>query len=204
MDQYTQQQKSPHSLTNHYNYGSIEYASSSSSTLSLSPTVSLSSLSYVQSDSDGSYAAQQCEHAKKSELKRSLSTFTTFGLAFSNIGILANTSATFQTALQRGGPITVLLGWNLVGLLAISISLSFAEICSIYPTSGGLYVWIYEMLRCSKFKNHATSIAIASGCIYTIGNIITIGATNVSIALSLGSLLKIVLNYELSDYHFSL
>ncbi|ORZ23041.1 hypothetical protein BCR42DRAFT_127948 [Absidia repens] len=160
MDQYTQQHKSPDSLANHYNYGSIEYASSSSSTLSLSPTPSLSSISYVQSDSDGSSAARQ---------------------AFSNIGILANTSATFQTALQRGGPITVLLGWNLVGLLAISISLSFAEICSIYPTSGGLYIWIYEMLRCSKFKNHATSIAIASGCIYTIGNIITIGATNVSI-----------------------
>lgn len=59
------------------------------------------------------------------------------------------------------------------------------------------------MLKHSRLKNHATSMcvtssrkkkllpyshiiiyqnsAIASGCIYTIGNIITLGATNVSI-----------------------
>jgi hypothetical protein len=75
----------------------------------------------------------------------------------------------------------------------------------------------------------ANQSAIASGFTYTIGNIITIGATNVSIgkfsnsaifselhergifffltlfllvtALSIGSLLKIVFHYELSDVH---
>ncbi|ORZ24440.1 hypothetical protein BCR42DRAFT_317235 [Absidia repens] len=69
------------------------------------------------------------------------------GLAFSNIGILANSSATFQTVLSRGGPITVLLGWNTVAILMTCIALNFAELCSIYPAGGGLRMWNYEMLR---------------------------------------------------------
>ncbi|KAI8986029.1 hypothetical protein BDB01DRAFT_691657, partial [Pilobolus umbonatus] len=64
------------------------------------------------------------------------------GLAFSNIGILSGTSMTFQTVLQRGGPITMLFSWNVVAFFMFCVALSLAEICSLYPTTGGLYYWV--------------------------------------------------------------
>ncbi|KAI9269917.1 hypothetical protein BY458DRAFT_182366 [Sporodiniella umbellata] len=89
----------------------------------------------------------------KQELKRTLSTFATFGLAFSNIGILSNSSATFQIVLQRGGPRMMLLGWNMVAFFMICVALSLAEICSLYPKSGGLYYWVHELLKNENKKN---------------------------------------------------
>ncbi|CAA0839825.1 Amino-acid permease BAT1 [Striga hermonthica] len=54
----------------------------------------------------------------KQELRRSLSQ----GLAF-------------------GGPVTMIYGWPVVGLMTIVVGLSLSEICSAYPVSGGLYFW---------------------------------------------------------------
>ncbi|KAI7876352.1 amino acid transporter, partial [Lichtheimia hyalospora FSU 10163] len=135
----------------------------------------------------------------KQELQRRWSLFTTFGLAFANIGILSNTSATFQTVLQRGGPRTVVLAWNLVSLFMICIALSLAEICSLYATSGGVYYWVYEMLRSNpKHARKAPFIAFATGWTYTLACIISLGANNVIIALSFGSLLEITIGYAVT------
>jgi amino acid transporter len=40
----------------------------------------------------------------------------------------------------------MLLSWNIVAILMLCVALSLAEICSLYPTSGGLYYWVYELL----------------------------------------------------------
>lgn len=40
----------------------------------------------------------------------------------------------------------MLISWNLVAFFMICVALSLAEICSLYPTSGGLYYWVYELL----------------------------------------------------------
>ncbi|KAI9252780.1 hypothetical protein EDC94DRAFT_508105, partial [Helicostylum pulchrum] len=68
--------------------------------------------------------------------------FFCIGLAFTNIGILSNTSATFQTGNHVGGPVTMLLSWNIVAMFMMCVALSLAEVCSLYPTSGGLYYWV--------------------------------------------------------------
>ncbi|KAI8369507.1 uncharacterized protein BYT42DRAFT_113067 [Radiomyces spectabilis] len=94
----------------------------------------------------------------KQDLRRTLSSFATFGLAFTNIGILSNTSATFQTVLQRGGPVVMLVSWNIVAVFMICIALSLSEICSLYPTSGGLYYWVYELLHRGNNKKKAPII----------------------------------------------
>ncbi|KAI8075845.1 uncharacterized protein B0P05DRAFT_145669 [Gilbertella persicaria] len=114
-------------------------------------------------------------------LKRRLSTFATFGLAFSNIGILSNTSATFQTVLQRGGPVIMLLSWNTVAMFMLCVALSLAEICSLYPQSGGLYYWVFELLdQHPRLKKQAPIAAFVTGWTYSLANIISIGATNVT------------------------
>ncbi|KAL0139284.1 amino acid/polyamine transporter I [Mucor lusitanicus] len=133
----------------------------------------------------------------KQELSRRLSTFATFGLAFSNIGILSNTSATFQTVLQRGGPVTMLLSWNIVAIFMMCVALSLAEICSLYPTSGGLYYWVYELAsRHPKARSKAPIAAFITGWAYSLANVISIGATNVTVAMSLGSILKLTLDLD--------
>jgi len=48
---------------------------------------------------------------------------------------------TYNTGLRYGGPVSMTLGWLLVSALNGCVALSMAEICSAYPTSGGLYYW---------------------------------------------------------------
>ncbi|KAI7848415.1 amino acid/polyamine transporter I [Circinella umbellata] len=135
----------------------------------------------------------------KQELQRKLSLFSTFGLAFANIGIVCNTSATFQTVLQRGGPVIMILCWNLVSMFMICIALALSEICSLYATSGGVYYWTFEQLRSHpRGRANAPFIAFATGWTYTLANIISIGANNVIIAMSIASLIEIVWDYQLS------
>lgn len=62
----------------------------------------------------------------------------------------------YYPVLQRGGPVTMLLSWNIVAMFMMCVALSLAEICSLYPTSGGLYYWVYELLcRHPKGKSKA-------------------------------------------------
>ncbi|CEG64167.1 hypothetical protein RMATCC62417_01195 [Rhizopus microsporus] len=154
------------------------------------------------------------QHGKKQELQRTLSAFATFGLAFSNIGILSNTSATFQTVLQRGGPVTMLLCWNIAAVFMICVALSLAETCSMYPESGGLYYWVFELVHNrSNSKTKAATSAFVTGWSYYFGNIIatsannvtvgkdmvgvTLKSNNIKIALSIGSILNLLTGVHL-------
>ncbi|SPC67525.1 related to GABA permease [Ustilago sp. UG-2017b] len=75
------------------------------------------------------------------ELKRNLSMFTILGLSFSIIAAPFGLSTTFSIALACGGPVTSLYGWLFVSLISLCMAASLAELCSMYPTSGGVYVW---------------------------------------------------------------
>ncbi|MQL70833.1 hypothetical protein Taro_003118 [Colocasia esculenta] len=77
----------------------------------------------------------------KQELSRSLSAISNFAVTFSIVSILTGLTTTFDTGLTFGGPVTMVYGWPVVGVFTLLIGLSMAEICSSYPTSGGLYYW---------------------------------------------------------------
>lgn len=47
----------------------------------------------------------------------------------------------YNQALTFGGPVTIVCGWPIIGLMTLIVGLAMAEICSAYPTSGGLYYW---------------------------------------------------------------
>jgi amino acid transporter len=80
------------------------------------------------------------------------STFATFGLAFTNIGILSNLSASFQTGILSGGPVAMVSSWNVVAFFMLCIALSLAEICSAYPFNG-IYYWAYELVNQGGVRN---------------------------------------------------
>lgn len=64
-----------------------------------------------------------------------------FSVTFSIISVLTGLTTTYSTGLTYGGPLTMVYGWPIVGMLTLIVGLSMAEICSAFPTSGGLYFW---------------------------------------------------------------
>ncbi|PKI65385.1 hypothetical protein CRG98_014201 [Punica granatum] len=64
-----------------------------------------------------------------------------FSVTFSIISILTGLNTMYGNGLRYGGPMTMIYGFPVVGLLSLAVGLSMAEICSAYPTSGGLYFW---------------------------------------------------------------
>ncbi|KAL6853903.1 hypothetical protein ACP4OV_019932 [Aristida adscensionis] len=77
----------------------------------------------------------------RQELKRGLSLLANFGFSFSMISVLAGVTTTYNTGLRYGGPASMTLGWLVVAAFNGCVALSMAEICSAYPTTGGLYYW---------------------------------------------------------------
>ncbi|MCW2811955.1 MAG: amino acid permease, partial [Friedmanniella sp.] len=81
------------------------------------------------------------------ELHRGMSGFSNFAVSFSIISILAGCITSYGIALRSGGPSTLVLGWLLVGILVLAVAAAMAEVCSRYPTAGGLYFWAGRLAR---------------------------------------------------------
>jgi amino acid transporter len=75
------------------------------------------------------------------ELKRGMGAFSNFAVSFTIISILSGCLTLFGFGMYTGGPASSAYGWPLVGILVTFVSLAMAEICSSYPTAGGLYYW---------------------------------------------------------------
>ncbi|KAG1464241.1 hypothetical protein G6F46_002927 [Rhizopus delemar] len=48
-------------------------------------------------------------------------------------------------AMIAGGSSAVVWGWILVSIFTFGVGLSLAEICSAYPITGGLYIWVSKL-----------------------------------------------------------
>lgn len=81
------------------------------------------------------------------ELRRGLGTFSNFAISFSIISVLAGAVTTFWLGMYAGGPLVITLGWVIVGAFALAVGASMGEICSAYPTAGGLYFWSAKLAK---------------------------------------------------------
>ncbi|KAG0630375.1 hypothetical protein M758_1G174100 [Ceratodon purpureus] len=81
----------------------------------------------------------------KQELKRDLSVLSNFAFSFAIISILTGITTLFNTGLTYGGTISMVYGWLIVGVFTLFVGASMAEICSAFPTSGGLYYWSSQL-----------------------------------------------------------
>jgi amino acid permease (GABA permease) len=102
----------------------------------------------------------------KAELPRSLSFFSVLGLSFAIMAVPFGESVTLSIGLTDGGPVTIFYGWILLTLISICIAASLAEICSAYPTSGGVYYWS-AMLTTKKWAPVSSWI---TGWLSLVGN----------------------------------
>ena len=81
------------------------------------------------------------------ELNRKLGWFSNFAISFSIISILAGGMTSYWLGLATGGPRVITLGWIIVGFFALLVGMAMGEICSSYPTAGGLYYWSASWLE---------------------------------------------------------
>ncbi len=81
------------------------------------------------------------------ELHRGMSGFSNFAVSFSIISILAGCITSYRIALISGGPSALTLGWLIVGVMVLAVAAAMAEVCSRYPTAGGLYFWAGRLAR---------------------------------------------------------
>src|SRR5258708_38001024 len=75
------------------------------------------------------------------ELARRMSGFSNFAVSFTIISILSGCLTLYGYGMNTGGPAVLNIGWPLVGIMVTLVGLAMAEICSTYPTAGGLYFW---------------------------------------------------------------
>ena len=75
------------------------------------------------------------------ELHRHMSGFSNFAVSFTIISILSGCLTLYGFGLNTGGPAIIVWGWPIVGFFTLLVGLAMAEVCSSYPTAGGLYYW---------------------------------------------------------------
>ncbi|XP_022775924.1 amino-acid permease BAT1 isoform X1 [Durio zibethinus] len=138
----------------------------------------------------------------KQELSRSLSAIANFSVTFSIVSVITGLTTTYGTGLTFGGPVTVIYGWPIVGFLTMFVALAMAEICSAYPTSGGLYFWSAKLCG-----NHWGPMASwFTGWLNIVGQ----WAVTTSVDFSLAQLIQVIIllstggknggGYEASKY----
>src|SRR5881392_1662102 len=79
------------------------------------------------------------------EHRRKMSTFSNFAVSFTIISILSGCLTLYGYGMNTGGPIIMNIGWPLVGVMVLMVGLAMAEVCSSYPTAGGLYYWAAKL-----------------------------------------------------------
>ncbi|PQP96643.1 amino-acid permease BAT1 isoform X2 [Prunus yedoensis var. nudiflora] len=121
----------------------------------------------------------------KQELSRKLSAIASFSVTFSIISVLTGLSTTYSMGLTYGGPVTMVYGWPIVGLLTLLVGLSMAEICSAYPTSGGLYFWSAKL----SGKRWGPLAAWLTGWFNIVGQ----WAVTTSVDFSLAQLINVII-----------
>ncbi|KAK7357733.1 hypothetical protein VNO80_17029 [Phaseolus coccineus] len=121
----------------------------------------------------------------KQELKRDLSVISNFAFSFSIISVLTGVTTLYNTGLNYGGPVSFVYGWFIASAFTMIVALSMAEICSSFPTSGGLYYWSAKLAgpRWAPFASWITGWF----------NIVGQWAVTTSVDFSLAQLIQVII-----------
>jgi amino acid permease (GABA permease) len=79
------------------------------------------------------------------ELRRHMTTFSNFAVSFTIISVLSGCLTLYGYGMRTGGPAMIVWGWPVVGVMTLFVGLAMAEVCSGYPTAGGLYYWAAKL-----------------------------------------------------------
>ena len=74
-----------------------------------------------------------------------MSGFSNFAVSFTIISILSGCLTLYGFGMLTGGPVVIVWGWPFVGIMTLFVGLAMAEVCSSFPTAGGLYYWAAKL-----------------------------------------------------------
>jgi amino acid permease (GABA permease) len=130
------------------------------------------------------------------ELKRTMSAFSNFAVSFTIISILSGCLTLYKFGMQTGGPAAMIWGWPLVGVFVLLVGLGMAEVCSSYPTAGGLYYWAARLAR----KN-APAWSWFTGWFNLVGQIAVTAGIDFGAALFLNAFLDLQWGFSATPGH---
>jgi len=119
------------------------------------------------------------------ELKRGLGWFSNFAISFSIISILAGGMTSYWLGMVTGGPRVITLGWIIVGFFALLVGMAMGEICSAYPTAGGLYYWSAKLAR-----RNGARWAWFTGWFNLLGQIGVIASVDYALSIFIGYFIR--------------
>ena len=130
------------------------------------------------------------------ELRRHMSGFTNFAVSFTIISILSGCLTLYGYGMNTGGPVLITWGWPVVGLMTLFVGLSMAEVCSSFPTAGGLYYWAAKLSP----KNPALWSWI-TGWFNFLGQVAVTAGIDFGAAFFLNALLDVQWGFDTRPWH---
>eukprot|EP01035_Chromulina_nebulosa_P018463 gene18463-24173_t len=77
----------------------------------------------------------------KPSLLKAIGHFSNFSLGFNSVSVFASISLAYGYGLNFGGPVTMVWGWLVTFFFSVLVTLSLAEIASVYPIAGSVFHW---------------------------------------------------------------
>ena len=130
------------------------------------------------------------------ELMRRMSGFSNFAVSFTIISILSGCLTLYGFGMLTGGPVVIVWGWPFVGIMTLFVGLSMAEVCSSFPTAGGLYYWAAKLAP----PKTAAAWSWFTGWFNFLGQVAVTAGIDFGAAFFVHALLTLVFN--LSDAHW--
>ncbi len=130
------------------------------------------------------------------ELRRRMSTFSNFAVSFTIISILSGCLTLYAYGMNTGGPIVMNIGWPLVGIMVTFVGLAMAEVCSSYPTAGGLYYWAAKL-----GGNNSAAWSWFTGWFNLLGQVAVTAGIDFGGAFFMSALFNQLFNYTLDPPH---
>jgi amino acid permease (GABA permease) len=130
------------------------------------------------------------------ELRRHMSGFSNFAVSFTIISILSGCLTLYGTGMNTGGPALITWGWPFVGVMTLLVGLAMAEVCSSYPTAGGLYYWSAKLA-----KKNAAAWSWYTGWFNFLGQVAVTAGIDFGAAFFLNALLDLQWGFDTRPWH---
>ena len=130
------------------------------------------------------------------ELRRNMSGFSNFAVSFTIISILSGCLTLYGYGMNTGGPVLITWGWPFVGIMTLFVGLAMAEVCSSFPTAGGLYYWSAKLA-----PRNAAAWSWFTGWFNFLGQVAVTAGIDFGAALFLNALLDIQWGFDTRPWH---
>src|SRR5882757_9370295 len=147
-----------------------------------------------EADSDDVRRLHELGYAQ--ELRRGMSGFSNFAVSFSIICVLSGCMTLYGFGMNTGGPAVMVWGWPIVGLLTLTVGLGMAEVCSSYPTAGGLYYWAAKLA-----KDNGPAWAWFTGWFNFLGQVAVTAGIDFGLAQFLNAFLDLQFGFAATPGH---